>query len=47
LGAAAQQFYAWVARNRYRSNRELCQHGTCAVRLEQPSNSQKSPDIKH
>ena len=43
---AAQHFYAWVARNRYRWNRELCQDGTCALHIEQPSNSQKSPGIK-
>ena len=43
----AQHFYAWVARNRYRWNRELCQDGTCALHIEQPSTSQKSPGSKH
>jgi predicted DCC family thiol-disulfide oxidoreductase YuxK len=42
----AQRFYAWVARNRYRWNRELCQDGTCALHLDQPPNSQKSAGIK-
>lgn len=26
----ADRIYAWVARNRYRWNRELCDEGTCA-----------------
>jgi predicted DCC family thiol-disulfide oxidoreductase YuxK len=43
---AAQHFYAGVARNRYRWNRELCQDGTCALHIEQPSNPPKSPDLK-
>lgn len=28
---AAGEIYAWVARNRYRWNRELCADGSCAV----------------
>lgn len=44
---AAQHFYAWVARNRYRWNRELCQDGTCALHIEHPSDAQKSTGIKH
>jgi len=28
---AAQQTYAWIARNRYRWNPELCANGSCAV----------------
>ena len=28
---AASQIYSWVARNRYRWNRELCADGSCAV----------------
>ena len=27
----ADRIYAWVARNRYRWNRELCTNGTCAI----------------
>ena len=27
----ADRVYAWVARNRYRWNRELCANGTCAL----------------
>jgi predicted DCC family thiol-disulfide oxidoreductase YuxK len=38
---AAQHFYAWVARNRYRWNRELCEDGTCALHIEQHSTPQK------
>jgi len=37
----AQRFYGWVARNRYRWNRELCEDGTCALHIEQPSSPQK------
>ena len=43
----ARHFYAWVARNRYRWNRELCQDGTCALHFEQPSNPQKSSGSKY
>jgi len=42
----AQRFYAWIARNRYRWNRELCKDGTCALHAEQRSNSRKSPRIR-
>jgi predicted DCC family thiol-disulfide oxidoreductase YuxK len=42
----AQRVYAWVARNRYRWNRELCEDGTCASHVAQPSNSQKSAGDK-
>ncbi|MGB8477186.1 MAG: DUF393 domain-containing protein [Candidatus Acidiferrum sp.] len=34
LHFAAKHFYAWVARNRYRWNRELCEDGTCALHVE-------------
>jgi predicted DCC family thiol-disulfide oxidoreductase YuxK len=37
----AQRLYGWVARNRYRWNRELCDDGTCALHVEQPSHPQK------
>ena len=30
----AGKIYAWVARNRYRWNRELCEDGTCRVHVE-------------
>jgi predicted DCC family thiol-disulfide oxidoreductase YuxK len=32
----AAKTYAWVARNRYRWNREACADGTCAVHLPNP-----------
>lgn len=37
----AQRIYAWVARNRYRWNRELCADGTCALHVNRPG-KQKS-----
>jgi predicted DCC family thiol-disulfide oxidoreductase YuxK len=37
----ATRFYGWVARNRYRWNRELCEGGTCAVHVENPSTPPK------
>ncbi|HEY2547820.1 MAG TPA: DUF393 domain-containing protein [Candidatus Acidoferrum sp.] len=37
----AQHLYAWVARNRYRWNREVCEDGTCALHVK-PSDSPKS-----
>jgi predicted DCC family thiol-disulfide oxidoreductase YuxK len=37
----AQRVYGWVARNRYRWNRELCEDGTCALHFQQPSGPQK------
>lgn len=33
----AQHFYAWIARNRYRWNHEICEDGTCALHFEPPS----------
>ncbi len=33
----AAKIYAWVARNRYRWNRELCADGTCKVHLPESS----------
>jgi predicted DCC family thiol-disulfide oxidoreductase YuxK len=38
----AQRVYAWIARNRYRWNREACEDGTCALHIKQASNSPKS-----
>lgn len=38
----AQHFYAWIARNRYRWNSELCEDGTCAAHIEQRSGSQNA-----
>jgi predicted DCC family thiol-disulfide oxidoreductase YuxK len=32
----AGKIYAWVARNRYRWNRELCADGSCAVHMGHP-----------
>ncbi|MDE3155431.1 MAG: DUF393 domain-containing protein [Acidobacteriota bacterium] len=37
IHAVARAAYAWVARNRYRWNREICADGSCAVHLGQPS----------
>lgn len=42
----AQHFYAWIARNRYRWNRELCEDGTCALHIEQPSTPQNEQQHK-
>lgn len=36
----AQHLYAWIARNRYRWNRELCEDGTCALHVEQSPTQQ-------
>jgi predicted DCC family thiol-disulfide oxidoreductase YuxK len=30
----AGKFYSWIARNRYRWNRTVCEDGTCQVHLE-------------
>ena len=38
----AQRFYGWIARNRYRWNRELCEDGTCALHVDQRSNGGNS-----
>lgn len=38
----ANRFYGWVARNRYRWNRELCEDGTCALHVDQHSNGRKN-----
>ncbi len=39
----AGEIYAWVARNRYRWNQELCADGTCAVHLDHPSHPSNPP----
>jgi predicted DCC family thiol-disulfide oxidoreductase YuxK len=41
----AQRVYSWVARNRYRWNREECEGGTCALHMGGPS-TQKNSGIK-
>jgi predicted DCC family thiol-disulfide oxidoreductase YuxK len=38
----AQRVYAWIARNRYRWNRELCQDGTCDLHINEPPTSRKN-----
>jgi predicted DCC family thiol-disulfide oxidoreductase YuxK len=38
----ARHLYAWIARNRYRWNRELCDDGTCALHIEQPPAQQNA-----
>jgi predicted DCC family thiol-disulfide oxidoreductase YuxK len=43
----AQLVYGWIARNRYRWNREACEDGTCAIHYKPPSTPQKSADAKH
>jgi predicted DCC family thiol-disulfide oxidoreductase YuxK len=35
----AAKMYAWIARNRYRWNRDLCADGTCTVHLPGDSSS--------
>lgn len=42
----AQSVYAWVARNRYRWNRDLCADGTCALHADHPSAAQKASAAK-
>jgi predicted DCC family thiol-disulfide oxidoreductase YuxK len=39
----AERVYGWVARNRYRWNREACASGTCALHMHSPRNSQTGP----
>ncbi len=42
----ATHFYGWIARNRYRWNRELCEDGTCALHVEQSPASRKKSSGK-
>jgi predicted DCC family thiol-disulfide oxidoreductase YuxK len=35
--------YAWVARNRYRWNQELCADGSCAVHQDHPPHGPNPP----
>ena len=42
----AQRFYAWVARNRYRWNRDLCEDGMCAWHADQNSTAHKTDAAK-
>jgi predicted DCC family thiol-disulfide oxidoreductase YuxK len=42
----AQRIYAWVARNRYRWNREACEDGTCALHMGGAAPAQKNSGIK-
>ncbi|HVC20353.1 MAG TPA: DUF393 domain-containing protein [Vicinamibacterales bacterium] len=44
---AARQAYAWVARNRYRWNHDLCADGSCAVHLGQPPPPSDRPADPH
>ncbi|HKV23692.1 MAG TPA: DUF393 domain-containing protein [Candidatus Acidoferrum sp.] len=39
----AARVYGWIARNRYRWNRELCADGTCALHANAPASAPKSP----
>jgi predicted DCC family thiol-disulfide oxidoreductase YuxK len=41
----AQHFYAWIARHRYRWNRELCDDGTCALHIMDPPDPQN--EVRH
>jgi predicted DCC family thiol-disulfide oxidoreductase YuxK len=43
----AQHFYAWVARNRYRWNRQVCEDGTCALHVKPPSDSPNNARTEH
>jgi predicted DCC family thiol-disulfide oxidoreductase YuxK len=42
----ARRVYAWIARNRYRWNRDLCDGGTCALHVHPPTNAPKSNESK-
>ena len=37
IRSMAGKVYAWIARNRYRWNRAVCEDGTCKVHLEKKS----------
>ena len=43
----ARHLYAWIARNRYRWNRDVCVDGTCALHVQPRSSSPKDADIRH
>ena len=43
----AQHLYVWVARNRYRWNRHVCEDGTCALHVKPPSDSPNSAGTEH
>ena len=43
----AQHLYAWVARNRYRWNRQFCDTGTCALHVKPPADSPDSARTEH
>ena len=42
----AQRVYGWVARNRYRWNREVCEDGTCAIHMNPPRKNAASSDTR-
>jgi predicted DCC family thiol-disulfide oxidoreductase YuxK len=42
----AQHVYAWIARNRYRWNREQCEDGSCALHMGGPGGTSKNSGIK-
>ncbi|HEY6387368.1 MAG TPA: DUF393 domain-containing protein [Candidatus Acidoferrum sp.] len=39
----AKRAYGWIARNRYRWNRELCEDGTCALHVDHSSAPKEKP----
>jgi predicted DCC family thiol-disulfide oxidoreductase YuxK len=41
-----QRVYVWIARNRYRWNREECEDGACALHMGGSSGAQKNSGIK-
>ena len=43
----AQRLYGWVARNRYRWNRDLCEDGTCALHVDKHAIPQKIARERH
>jgi len=39
IRSLAREIYAWIARNRYRWNRALCEDGSCRVHVEKNASS--------
>jgi 3-demethoxyubiquinol 3-hydroxylase len=42
----AEKMYGWIARNRYRWNRDLCKSGTCSLHAHLPPAKQKEAESK-
>ncbi|MFZ0821169.1 MAG: DUF393 domain-containing protein [Candidatus Acidiferrales bacterium] len=43
----AGAFYSWVARNRYRWNKDICADGSCELHLEDPHRHAHPPSERH